>query len=962
MPNIIDFTFNPDQTSHLKVEKLTSTRAISLYSDGGESGHLVACILDNYGEVLDSLETVLIDTEPSYLDIKRISDTKAIVVYTDTENGNKATVLIININGTVITKGAQTIISSGNSAYVSVAMMTDSRAVVSFKDVDSSNGGIRCKLINIDSSDVITELSEYTYLSRSADNIISERVNDDTVLVVFAYNNSANFLSYLIRMNLDTISRIDSRSVEYGIGSYLNMSKINDNKFIIAFEDDNGRGSCRYININTAIDDITISVRRDMVTDQVYSMDIGAISENKAIFAYCGENNSQSVSYMMLDISSPTTIVKESEMLLTSGNASYVDITVMDNDNYLLSFVEDSDQGKIKRLDFDNPPETPTIEYTEGILSTDISNPLIIYNNSAPFIDIHAIDVDGEILEYRIEILDYTNNLMFGSTYDPSESIQIYGLEMNKDYKIIGYVKDKSNTDISSIVKYFRLELQEGFTNLWFEDTPTVLHDCETKSNVKGPSETLVTVEGFNKQGTHCISYRMDERNAVNRTVKFNVESDFTVEDNTFRFWYNFAFPIKLRNRDEGGITVKIFDFYDNWKLYNIGGFDTYQGGWVMMQISDYDSFVDESVDEMHWDLITDIHIATDLKKISSGEDNVYIDQLTLGSSYKVVGTGLIDLDLIAEKDAEEGWGIFNKYNEIFSLTGTIYFGNANSVRGCNIVDNSEILLLSMEHNVTDDHHSIIIQENAIEQTIVTFGHIENNKGVNGIYLLSRNSKGIFDVNGATRVNLYGCNFNNYKKISGNNNDLLVNNTEFHDCELIDNKIGEITKSAFTKSKLLISNDLLTITDCIFKDSIKAIEFDVESDASFIVENCIFSGNTTDLSNLYTDHEMIVYARGNSNPLTIENNVVILSTKTLLLTDIQAGSEVRIYTVDKDELIGQESIPGSTFEYNYNYTVNIPIYIIVHHTQFKWTKIDYILSNEDKTIQVHQIIDRNYRP
>ncbi len=84
------------------------------------------------------------------------------------------------------------------------------------------------------------------------------------------------------------------------------------------------------------------------------------------------------------------------------------------------------------------------------------------------------------------------------------------------------------------------------------------------------------------------------------------------------------------------------------------------------------------------------------------------------------------------------------------------------------------------------------------------------------------------------------------------------------------------------------------------------------------------------------------------------------SIKKLTLSNIQSGSEIRILDQNMVELTGVEELVGNTFEYSYEYNPNTSVTIIIYNVNYKDVRFEYILSSNDTTLPIIQIIDRNF--
>ena len=128
-------------------------------------------------------------------------------------------------------------------------------------------------------------------------------------------------------------------------------------------------------------------------------------------------------------------------------------------------------------------------------------------------------------------------------------------------------------------------------------------------------------------------------------------------------------------------------------------------------------------------------------------------------------------------------------------------------------------------------------------------------------------------------------------------------------------------------------------------------------------DNVTFSGNTTKdiyfsattgTINLTTNTAGITY---DSAGATIN---IIAPTTTLTVTGIADNTEVRVYKESDDtELIGIENSTGGSFSADCSYVGNI--YIVVHHLDYQYIRIEYTLAGINAIIPVQQQADSTYR-
>lgn len=78
-------------------------------------------------------------------------------------------------------------------------------------------------------------------------------------------------------------------------------------------------------------------------------------------------------------------------------------------------------------------------------------------------------------------------------------------------------------------------------------------------------------------------------------------------------------------------------------------------------------------------------------------------------------------------------------------------------------------------------------------------------------------------------------------------------------------------------------------------------------------------------------------------------------------TGLIADSELRIYqTSNNSEIDGTES-SGTTFTYNYQYTVDIGVYVVIFHLDYRPIRLTGLtLTNSNQSIPIQQVFDRVY--
>jgi hypothetical protein len=117
------------------------------YYDAGNSSYGTSCVLSISGTTITAGTPVVFESAYSdYISVTALSDTKALVCYRDNGNSSYGTSCVLSISGTTITAGTPVVFESANSSYISVTALSDTKALVCYRDAGNSNYGTSCVL------------------------------------------------------------------------------------------------------------------------------------------------------------------------------------------------------------------------------------------------------------------------------------------------------------------------------------------------------------------------------------------------------------------------------------------------------------------------------------------------------------------------------------------------------------------------------------------------------------------------------------------------------------------------------------------------------------------------------------------------------------------------------------------------------------------------------------------------
>ena len=190
--------FESATTNYISVAMLTSTKAIVAYRDDGNSSYGTACILDVSGSTITAGTAVVFESASTlYTSVTMLTSTKAIVAYRDNGNSSYGTTCILDVSGSTITAGTPVVFESATTNYISVAMLTSTKAIVTYQDDGNSDYGTSA-IIDTETALYVTD--QHVSAISGADTVdttfytdlnsvtATETLNSQTANYVFSFN------------------------------------------------------------------------------------------------------------------------------------------------------------------------------------------------------------------------------------------------------------------------------------------------------------------------------------------------------------------------------------------------------------------------------------------------------------------------------------------------------------------------------------------------------------------------------------------------------------------------------------------------------------------------------------------------------------------------------------------------------------------------------------------------------
>lgn len=479
----------------------------------------------------------------------------------------------------------------------------------------------------------------------------------------------------------------------------------------------------------------------------------------------------------------------------------------------------------------------------------------------------------------------------------------------------------------------------------------TTLHDAETTTGAVGNKPVLEPE--IKKQGNNSVGF----------TVTQNPTSglSFSAVDLTgqhARLWYtSITFP-NMDTEANGGLR-----FYavggGNKAYWNIAGSDTYFGGWLNIVVD-----MDSTPDSGTFDKTSVTEIGVEIITVSNPKNltNTWIDFARYGNGLTAYGATAFGMEEIYQADLANGYGIVDKTDGVYFLSGEVELGDSAGVNACNYEDDGETLVFSNK-NVSSTLYKIIGVGNATGDTDITF----NNCAI-------KSAGPIFDIDmddpTIESFTLNGC------VVQGADQILLdsvctITGTTFNAC-------GEITPEAATVEDCTVSNSTATnayiypalVADdnsarITFIGNTNAVEVSSDVDHTFDGHKFPIGSNTFDVNNT-SGQTVIIYATNGSTASTSTGSTVdIQNSVAVTLTGVIEGTEISIQragTTTVESYIASSAANGE-FTYTFNSPpsgfTNVDIFLV--KPGYEWEAIlNYPLPSVSTELPIVQQVDRNY--
>jgi hypothetical protein len=441
--------------------------------------------------------------------------------------------------------------------------------------------------------------------------------------------------------------------------------------------------------------------------------------------------------------------------------------------------------------------------------------------------------------------------------------------------------------------------------------------------------------------------------------------------------WMACAFPSYLYSEAAGGIRIRVDDG-TQWGDWVVGGSDTYDGGWKCWIIDTSRAFdYNQGGTDPTLTSIDEVGMSFDYASAGKNVESTFLDVMRYGDGITChsASTDAVTWEDIYDYSSSSAdgraHGVIRRDAGVYHVQGKVRMGSGEAGIDFDFHDTAEVVVF--DNNLTaTDLQELIVTGNSTGDTEVKFGELSGGRGISGFTFMAESGERPFDVtcdNQYIDVGFYGCSFNTADETKFPTIDAFTSG-EAIDCSWIE--CGKVTPSTSTIQYCNFIN--APGVSCVIDDR---INFDMQ-DSNFI--NChvgielqdsgeysfsdlVFTGCVNDVWN-NSGGSVTISASGTCNVSSYSGeNVTITNTKRHTLTSVVNGSEVTYVSgegISGTALHHEESVTGNSTYYDYNYTGDFVVTILVNHLSYEPWQLELTLGSTDQSLPVSQVEDRVY--
>jgi hypothetical protein len=338
-------TFNAAYTAYISAAQLTTDKAIIAYRDWGQDYYGNAIVASVSGTTISfGSEATFNAASTEYISVAQLTTDKALIAYQDWDDGY-GNAIVASVSGTTISFGSEATFNTTSHYSVSVAQLDTDKAIIAYRDWGQDYYGNA--IVASVSGTTISFGSEATFNAASTEYVSVAQLTTNKAIIAYREEQSSYGNAIVASVSGTTISYGSEATFNAAATHYVSAAQLGTDKAIIAYRG----GQLDYGNaIVASVSDTTISYGSEATFNAatLFAISAAQLGTDKAIIAYRDEGQSSYGNAIVASVSE-TTITYGSEATFNqSASVSSVSVAKLDTNKVLIAYQDtaQSDYGK----------------------------------------------------------------------------------------------------------------------------------------------------------------------------------------------------------------------------------------------------------------------------------------------------------------------------------------------------------------------------------------------------------------------------------------------------------------------------------------------------------------------------------------------------------------------------------------------------------------------------------------
>jgi len=335
--------FNSGITDRVFATALSDSKFVVTYQDNVNSNSGTAIVGNVSGSTISyGSGYVFNDAIPNYLSAATLSNSKFVVAYSDLGNSSYGTAIVGTLSGSTISFGSENVFNGAMTGDISVAALSDSKFVVTYRDLGNFEYGTA--IVGTVSDSTIIYGSEYVFNQKTY-NTFAAAFSDGKFLIAYSdFGNSSYGTAIVGTVSDSTITYGSEYVFNSASSTYISAVVLSDSKFVVAYKD---VGNSNYgTAIVGTLSGSTISFGSEYVfnpADTIRFQTV-ALSDSKFVVAYRDGGNSNYGTAIVGKVSD-TTISYGSEYVFRNVSTDRPTVIAFSDSKFAIAYKDDGING-----------------------------------------------------------------------------------------------------------------------------------------------------------------------------------------------------------------------------------------------------------------------------------------------------------------------------------------------------------------------------------------------------------------------------------------------------------------------------------------------------------------------------------------------------------------------------------------------------------------------------------------